>query len=117
MHFGIGEAAIAEHGGTGLRFSLFDSLFFQLPGQRAAVHAEPTSGFGNIEVSFGQYLMNAFPFQGFDGGRAVSQFYFARARHMAESRFDIVSVRGFCEVLAGAQFDGFDSRVDAGKSS
>ena len=42
---------------------------FQLARQRAAVHAEPPRGLGDVEVGLGQRLVDALPFQRLDRGR------------------------------------------------
>src|SRR5690606_21985979 len=52
---------------------LLDLLLAQLARQRAPMHAQPARGLGHVEPGFGQYFVDALPFQGLDRGRALAQ--------------------------------------------
>ena len=91
-------------------------LLAQLARERAAVHAQPAGGLGDVEVGLGQHFVDALPFERLDGAGAVGQLDFRVAFGEAEGGLDVVGVRGLGEVVAGAELHGLDRSGDAGEA-
>ena len=50
------------------------------------MHTEAACGLRDVKVGFSQRLVDAFPLQGFDGGRTPRHFYIGVAFGIVESR-------------------------------
>src|SRR5690606_12895721 len=91
-----------------------NAALLELACQRAPVHAQPARGFRYVEVGFDQRLMNPLPFERFQRGAAARQRHLSIALGLAESRFDLIGVRGLGEVMASAELDCLHRRGKAG---
>src|SRR3546814_8505823 len=92
-----------------------DLLLLELAREGAAVEAEAAGGLGDVEITFDQHLVDAFPFERLDRGGPRDERRAGIALTLVKRVLDIVGVRRLDQLMRGAELDRLDRGGDARK--
>src|SRR3546814_13383052 len=90
-------------------------LLLELAREGAAVEAEAAGGLGDVEITFDQHLVDAFPFERLDRGGPRDERRAGIALTLVKRVLDIVGVRRLDQIMRGAELDRLDRGGDARK--